>query len=55
MECKNPYPCHFDRGIITKIAEKFMPQKSKGIEVFLDTQRQGRLEGADTSWYFIKW
>ncbi len=55
MECKNPYPCHFDRGIITKIAEKFKPAKSQGIEVFLNSEKPSRLDGSDTSWYFIKW
>jgi len=55
MECKNPYPCHFDRGIITKIAEKFKPTTSKNIEVSLDVNKKSRLDGADTSFYKIKW
>lgn len=25
MNCKNPYPCNFDRGIITTMARKFRP------------------------------
>ncbi len=55
MECKNPYPCHFDRGIITKIANDFKPKKSSFIEVFLDIKSPNRLKGADSSRYFIKW
>ncbi len=55
LKCNNPYPCHYDRGIITKIASKFKPSQSKNIEVFLDPDKKGRLDGEDSSWYFIKW
>lgn len=55
MECKNPYPCHFDRGIITKIATKFKPKNSNSIEVFVDPNKKGRLDGEDCTYYFIKW
>ena len=55
MECYNPYPCHFDRGIITRMAEKFKPIDSKTIEVSLDTSRENRLDGGDKSYYIVKW
>lgn len=55
MECKNPYPCHFDRGIITKIVEKFKPKDSKNIEVSLNVEKENRLAGGDVSYYIIKW
>lgn len=54
-ECKNPYPCHFDRGILTKIANNYIPTDSKGIEVLLDISRVSRLDGAESSYYIIKW
>jgi len=55
MECKNPYPCHFDRGIISAIARKFKPETSLGISVELDKSRPERSEGADSSYYLIRW
>lgn len=55
MECKNPYPCHFDRGIITKISEKYKPKGSNNIEVYLNLEKENRLDGAEASYYIIKW
>ena len=49
MECKNPYPCDFDRGIITAMARKFKP----GIEVQVDKSKPSRKDGDDSSWYII--
>jgi len=50
MQCKNPYPCDFDRGIITAIGRKFVPN----VEVMLDKSKPGRKDGANDSWYIIK-
>lgn len=55
MECYNPYPCHFDRGIITRMAEKFKPADSLMIEVFVDTSKENRLKGGDKSYYIVNW
>lgn len=49
MQCKNPYPCDFDRGIIIAMARKF----KSGVDVVLDTSKPSRLDGADDSWYII--
>ncbi len=49
MQCKNPYPCDFDRGIITAIGRKFKPD----VEVKLDESRPSRKSGAEDSWYII--
>ncbi|MEN8120138.1 MAG: hypothetical protein ABFS35_07315 [Bacteroidota bacterium] len=55
MVCKNPYPCPFDRGIITSIVRKFKPIDSLNHEVELDTSVQNRLDGAESSTYLINW
>ncbi|MDD4962656.1 MAG: hypothetical protein PHI11_01915 [Gallionella sp.] len=55
MECKNPYPCHFDRGIITTISRKFLPSNAKFVDVQLEKNKPSRLDGADTSFYEIIW
>ena len=55
MECKNPYPCHFDRGIITAMVRKFAPIDSLDQEIILDTSKKSRLTEEDSSWYLISW
>lgn len=55
MECKNPYPSHFDRGIITTMARKFKPKNALTINVDMDTNLQTRLQGADSCTYIIDW
>ena len=49
MQCRNPYPCDFDRGIITTMARKF----KTGVKVELDKSKPSRKDGADDSWYII--
>lgn len=51
MYCKNPYPCDFDRGIITAMARKFIP----GATVLLQKDRKSRKEGAEESWYVLNY
>lgn len=46
MHCKNPYPCDFNRGIITTMGRKFCT----GIKVELDETKPSRTKGADESW-----
>lgn len=55
MNCKNPYPCDFDRGIITAIARKFRPLDSNFPEVMLDESKPNRKSGDDESWYIVSW
>jgi hypothetical protein len=49
MNCKNPYPCDFDRGIIIAMARKF----KSGVEVVVMPGKPNRKEGADDSWYVV--
>lgn len=49
MNCKNPYPCDFDRGIIITMARKF----KTSVEVKLQPGKPHRKEGADESWYEV--
>ncbi len=55
MECRNPYPSEFDRGIITTMARKFKPREAHIISVELDTKKPSRLNGAESCTYFVKW
>lgn len=55
MNCKNPYPCDFDRGIITAMARKFRPLDSNFPEVVLDESKPNRKKGDEESWYIVKW
>ena len=49
MQCNNPYPCDFDRGIITTIGRKF----NSTVEVELDKSKPSRNVGSDESWYIV--
>jgi len=49
--CENPYPCSFDKGIITSMAKKFRPNAT----VNHDDSKPCRKNGADTCAYLISW
>ncbi|MBC7172965.1 MAG: hypothetical protein H5U40_11075, partial [Polyangiaceae bacterium] len=49
--CDNPYPCAFDRGIITTMARRF--ERSARIEH--DEHAPCRKRGADSCTYFVRW
>lgn len=51
MQCYNPYPCDFDRGIITAIARMF----KTGVRVLVDENKPSRKKGGDESWYIISY
>ena len=53
MECRNPYPSHFDRGIISAMVEKFSSKNS--VDVYLDSLFPTRLNGADSCTYRVSW
>lgn len=55
LECRNPYPCYVDRGILTYLAIKYKPADSSLILVELDTNRPNRLAGGEVSFYNILW
>ena len=55
MECKNPYPSHFDKGIISTFARKFKPANAKNIIVELDSSKPSRLDNAESCWYIVSW
>ncbi|MDD4962649.1 MAG: hypothetical protein PHI11_01880 [Gallionella sp.] len=55
VECKNPYPCHFERGIATEFSRRCKPQDAGYIDVELDKSKKSRLDGADSSFYVITW
>jgi hypothetical protein len=50
-ECKNPYPCAFDHGIITTMARKFELKAT----VAHDDSKPCRKNGADSCTYLITW
>jgi hypothetical protein len=49
--CNNPYPCEFDRGIITAMAQRFAPHSSTRH----DDSKPCRKKGADNCTYIIDW
>ncbi|NUP09836.1 MAG: hypothetical protein HOW73_27635 [Polyangiaceae bacterium] len=49
--CENPYPCHFDRGILTTMALRFQP----GAQVRHDDSKPCRNKGADSCTYVVQW
>ncbi len=55
MECNNPYPHYFDKGIITAMSRRYAPEDAGFIEVYADDSRPTRLDGADSDWFIIKW
>jgi hypothetical protein len=54
MICENPYPCDFDKGIITAMARKFRPKDSFGVNV---EHEEGpcRKNGDNACVYTISW
>ncbi len=55
FECKNPYPDEFDKGILTGVLRKFLPENSLEHSVEIDTTKPYRRQGADSTFYIIKW
>jgi len=53
IECKNPYPCRFDRGLIRGVAQAHSPVESF---VFLEERGDNcRRRGDDTCTYTVHW
>lgn len=56
MECDNPYPDEFDKGIILAIARKWKPKDAvRNIIVTIDNTRPTRSTGANTTYYKLNW
>lgn len=51
MTCSNPYPCIFDRGIVTAMAERFEPSAS----VVHEKGKPCRKQGADSCTLTVSW
>ena|SRR5579884_846213 len=54
MECRNPYPCAFDTGIIQAMAKRFAPAGAK-LTVVHDTAKPCRSKGGDSCTFQISW
>jgi hypothetical protein len=54
MECVNPYPCDFDRGIIVAMARRFAPGGSKA-RVTHDDAAPCRKKGAESCTFQVAW
>ena len=55
LVCDNPYPCDFDKGIITAIARTFKPTTSTIANVVHDDTEPCRKKGADSCTYSVTW
>ena len=55
VECRNPFPCHFDRGVLTSMFRNFRGNSVQSVHVALDNHRPNRLAGADVSYYTVLW
>lgn len=55
MLCENPYPCDFDIGIITAMAERFKPADSPGIQVLHPPEARCRKRGENGCIYVVAW
>jgi hypothetical protein len=53
MVCRNPYPCDFDRGIITAMAVRFAPNNN--VKVIHDDSLPCRKKGDDSCTYWVTW
>lgn len=50
-KCENPYPCDFDKGIITTMAGKF----SRTAIVIHDNDKECRKKGANSCTFIVTW
>jgi hypothetical protein len=55
MECSNPYPSFFDKGLITGFTRRFKPTDSVMVDVQLDDHSPSRVNGADSCTFRITW
>ncbi|MCP4600325.1 MAG: hypothetical protein GY847_07300 [Proteobacteria bacterium] len=55
MVCENPYPCDFDRGIITTMAHNFKPETGDFPSVIHVDDMTCRKDGALACVYLVEW
>ncbi len=55
MNCDNPYPCDFDKGIIDEMAFMYRPTGSAKLSVIHDDSSPCRKKGADSCTYLVEW
>lgn len=55
VECRNPFPCYFDRGVLTSVFRNFQRGDVQSVHVALDNHLPSRLAGAHVSYYTILW
>jgi hypothetical protein len=56
MLCDNPYPCDFDRGLLTAFCNRFLPKGSLSkAKVTHDDSKPCRKKGADSCTYLVSW
>ncbi len=55
VECHNPYPCYWDRGILTGLTRLCRGGQGFSFHIELDAYRPSRLHGSDSSFYNIMW
>ena len=56
VHCNNPYPCEFDRGILTSFVRLFKPKGSnKPARIVHDDSAPCRQKGEDSCTYLITW
>lgn len=55
MECRNPYPSEFDRGIITTMLRIYKPKSYILGACILDQSKETRREGGESCSYLINW
>ncbi len=53
--CENPYPCEFDKGLLTRMAYDFKPKGSLKIEVIHDDSAPCRKKNQNSCSYIVKW
>ncbi len=54
LECANPYPCDFDRGLIVSLAKRFAP-KGRIVKVTHDDSKPRRKKGDESCTYHVTW
>ncbi len=55
VECKNPYPSEFDRGLLTTMLRRFKPSNSIKYDVVLDATQPTRVSGGDSCTFKVTW
>ena len=54
MECRNPYPCDFDAGIIQAVVKRFVPNGALP-RIMHDTSKPCRSKQGDSCTFLISW